>query len=388
MALQVKDVLQLSSLSGVKLISGAKGLEREVSSAGIADYEFVPDIEYHNDIPFEKESFVISSLLFAQNEPQRIMEAVKMLYRMGTSAFAYKTIIYEQLPKEVLDFSNEKNFPIFSIGQDVYFENIIYEIMDAVQREDNLILTEQNLLKMIENQATKEEVNRIGKSISLFFKEYTMVVYVSSRTAEQNFDVPRILHSFYLNKRLKNKCMLCRYRNGLFLILTSNFAAADKFEILLREVMESLSVEAERVWICRSRVHRPYDELDRCLRESWHTYVASSIDHTAYGCYEKIGSFRYLAPLADDDAPGCFANDLLSGILDKEEFFNTCLLYVQDKGDVSATARDCACHPNTIRYRLAKIKEMTGLEQETDAEFYAEISAAVRIYLLRSQAGL
>ena len=84
---------------------------------------------------------------------------------MGTSAFAYKDIIYGQLPQEVVKFSNDKNFPIFAFGQNVYFENIIYEIMDAVQQEDTLILAEQNILKMIEYQLPKEEVTSISKSI-------------------------------------------------------------------------------------------------------------------------------------------------------------------------------------------------------------------------------
>ena len=388
MALKVKDVLQLQSLQGMKLVAGKKGLDRVVCSAGIADYEFAPDIEYHNDSPFDKESFVISSLLFAHNDEGRILEAVKMLYEMGTAAFAYKDIIYGQLPQEVVRFANEKGYPIFAFGQNVYFENIIYEIMDAVQQEDTLILAEQNILKMIERQLPKEEVNQISKSISLFFKEYAMAVYVRPPQDGEKLDVRRILRSFYLNKSLKNKCMLCRYRKGLFLILTSDFAEPEKFEVILREAMESLAIDEGSVWLCRSNVYRPYEELDRCLREGWHTYAASIIDGRAYDSYKQIGVLRYLVPLAGSYSMGQFADELLSPLLDKEEFLHTCLTFVRNKGDLAATAQDCACHPNTIRYRLSKVRELTGLVDKTEAEFYAELSSAVRIYLLREQAGL
>ena len=235
MALKVKDILQLQSLQGMKLVSGERGLERAVCSAGIADYEFASEIEYDNDMPFDKDSFIISSLLFAKNDEKKIMEAVRKLYEMGTSAFAYKDIIYGQLPQEVVKFSNDKNFPIFAFGQNVYFENIIYEIMDAVQQEDTLILAEQNILKMIEYQLPKEEVTSISKSISLFFKEYAMAVYVSPPPDGEKLDVRRILRSFYLNKGLKSKCILCRYRKGLFMILTSAFSQPEKFEVILNE---------------------------------------------------------------------------------------------------------------------------------------------------------
>lgn len=388
MALKVRDVLQLSSLQGMKLVSGKKGLDRIVCSAGIADYEFAQDVEYHNDSPFEKDSFVISSLLFAQNDEQRLIDAVKMLYEMGTSAFAYKNIIYEQLPQEIIRFSNEKEFPIFTFGQNVYFENIIYEIMDAVQQEDTLILAEQNILKMIEHQLPKEEVTQISKSISLFFKEFAMAVYVKPPKDGERLDIRRILRSFYLNKSLKHKCMLCRYRKGLFMILTSDFAEPEKFEVILREAVESLSLDSQKLLVCRSRVHRPYDELDRCLREGWHTYAAGIIDGRDYGQYGQIGVFRYLVPLAGSYAMGQFAEELLAPLLDKEEFLHTCLIFIHNKGDLAATAADCACHPNTIRYRLSKIRELTGLTEETEAEFYAELSSAVRIYRLRKKAGL
>ncbi|WP_425757212.1 PucR family transcriptional regulator [Ihubacter sp. rT4E-8] len=388
MALKVKDILQLQSLQGMKLVSGERGLERAVCSAGIADYEFASEIEYDNDMPFDKDSFIISSLLFAKNDEKKIMEAVRKLYEMGTSAFAYKDIIYGQLPQEVVKFSNDKNFPIFAFGQNVYFENIIYEIMDAVQQEDTLILAEQNILKMIEYQLPKEEVTSISKSISLFFKEYAMAVYVSPPPDGEKLDVRRILRSFYLNKGLKNKCILCRYRKGLFIILTSAFSQPEKFEVILNEAMESLSIDEEKVWVCRSNVHRSYDQLDLCLREGWHTYAASVIDGRPYEGYHQIGMFRYLIPLSGNFAMQQFADDLMTPLLDKEEFLHTCLTFVHNKGDLNATAYDCACHPNTIRYRLSKVKEMTGLESKTEAEFYAELSAAVRLYLLKEQAGL
>ena len=337
---------------------------------------------------FDKESFVISSLLFAHNDEGRILEAVKMLYEMGTAAFAYKDIIYGQLPQEVVRFANEKDTPSFAFGQNVYFENIIYEIMDAVQQggyfdPGGAEHSEDDRAPAAEGRGESDQQKHLS-----VFKEYAMAVYVRPPQDGEKLDVRRILRSFYLNKSLKNKCMLCRYRKGLFLILTSDFAEPEKFEVILREAMESLAIDEGSVWLCRSNVYRPYEELDRCLREGWHTYAASIIDGRAYDSYRQIGVLRYLVPLAGSYSMGQFADELLSPLLDKEEFLHTCLTFVRNKGDLAATAQDCACHPNTIRYRLSKVRELTGLVDKTEAEFYAELSSAVRIYLLREQAGL
>lgn len=388
MALRVKDLLHLQSMQGMKLIAGINGLERVVCSAGIADYEFVPEVDYHNQTPFEKDSFVLSTLLFAQCDPDRILRAVKELYEIGIAGFAYKTVIYKTLPKEVTDFAEAHDFPIFAFGDDLYFENVIYEVMDTVQKDDKEILSEANLKLMIEHEMTKEEVVRIAKSVSLLFKPYAMAVYLKPKTPEKKLDMGRIMRNFYLNKTLKSKSVLCRYNNGIFLILTGAYNEDEKFDIILEDVLEGLSVNGEALYLCRSGIYSPYEGLDCCLRESYHTYAASVCARKSFSRYEEIGAFKYLVPLRESYFLYRFSENLIRPLMDKDEFLHTAILLVINNGDIGVTASDCSCHQNTIRYRLGKIKEMIGCEDKTEPEFYAELSAAIRIYLLRKAAVL
>ena len=102
MALTIKDILQLHSLKKMELISGYQGLLHYVSSAGIADYEFCSDLDYPRENAFEKGSFVLSSLLFAKENPASILPAVKQhlhirllffrIYRRKSSSFPTKMI--------------------------------------------------------------------------------------------------------------------------------------------------------------------------------------------------------------------------------------------------------------------------------------------------------
>lgn len=388
MALKVKELLQLQSLQGFELVSGEKGLDRVVCSAGIADYEFAPDVNYHNDNAFDKDSFVISSLLFAQNDRNRIFDAVRDLYDLGISAFAFKKVIYDKLPQEVIDFSNQNNLPIFSFGAELYFENIIYEVMEAVQRDDTQILAEENIKKMIENELPKDEVMRISKSISLLFKQNAMAVYIKPFAKGTKLDMTRIFRNFYLNKSLKHKAMLCKYNKGLFIILTSPYDEIEKFELILSEAMESLSISEKNVYLSRSNIYHPYEELDRCLREGYHTFMASVTDGKDYEHYDHIGAFKYLIPLKDSYALTSFAESILRPLADKEEYLHTAIILVINNGDITSTALECSCHQNTIRYRLAKVRELTGASNKTEFEFYTELSTAVRIYLLKKQAAI
>ncbi len=385
MALKVEELLKLQSLQNFKIVSGEKGLNRVVCSAGIMDYEFVPDVGYQNDTAFEKDSFVISSLLFAKNNPNQIIDAVKQLYDFGTSAFAFKDIIFKELPPEVLAFSNEKGFPIFTFGPELYFENIIYEIMEAVQREDTEILTEENIKKMIGHQLRKEEVGIISNGVSLVFKQNAIAVYITPKKGGPSLDVPRIYRSFYLNKNLKHKSIIARYQDGIFIIITGAFNETEKFELILQEAMNSLSINIDEVSLSRSNIGQPHLELDRCFRESYHTHMASVVAEKEYSSYDKIGVFKHLIPLKDDYAMREYAEELLQPLLDKEEFFNTVTSLIIHNGDLTMTASDCNCHQNTIRYRLQKVKELVGASEKTEFEFYNELSTAVRIHLLKKQ---
>lgn len=382
MSLKVKELLQLQSLRGMKLVSGAAGMNRTVSSAGIADYEFAPGIEYENSQPFEQDSFVISSLLFARGDEKRILEAVKKLYEAGTAALAFKTIIFEQLPEEVLRFSDKAGYPIFSFGTDVYFENIIYETMYAVQRDDTITLGEEHIKRMIAGEMSRGEVEKISSSISLVFRSCAMAVYVRPREGERELDTVRICRSLYMNKSLKKKCILCEYNKGLFIILTGAFDEEQRFEVILKEALEDLSLSEADLTVARSGVYRPYENLDRCIRESYFAYLAGAVSGKDYGRYREIGTFKFLAPLKDNYAFRQFSEDIMENLADKEEYFQTVLLFVRNSGSLADTASAAGCHQNTVRYRLSKVREMIGAEAETDFELYCQLAAAVRIYLL------
>ena len=385
MALKVIELVELQGLQGMKLISGETGLERIVCSCGIMDYEFDEGVEYYNDNAFEPDSFVISSLLFAQGHPERILPAVMKLYEAGTSAFAFKDVIFKMLPEEVLDFSKEKGYPIFMFGQDLYFENIIYEIMDAVERDNTEILSEQSIRHMIENDISKLEVTRICRGVSLVFKSYAMGVYLREKNKEQALDTGRILRNYYLSKTLKGKCLVSKYDQGIFILLTGSTDDEDIFDVILKEALEGLAVDRENCYICRSGIYSPFTHLDLCFRESYHAYAASLIGRREYSRYKEIGVFQYLVPLKDSSAMQQYARNYLQPIMSKEELFSTACIFVKHNGDIAETAAECSCHQNTIRYRIAKMKELAGAGEKTEFEFYAELSVAVRVYLLKEK---
>ena len=90
-------------------------------------------------------SFIITSFLFAKDDPSLILTAVDALIRMGMAGLAYKKVIYEDLPPEVLQLAEDNDFPLLSFDRNVWFENIIFDIMYAVQFDDKVYLSEEKI---------------------------------------------------------------------------------------------------------------------------------------------------------------------------------------------------------------------------------------------------
>ena len=238
MALTVKDILELPSGQKMQMLAGGKGLNRLVSSVEIADYEFAPDLDFapgaavNIEEDMEAGSFIITSFLFAKDDPSAILPAVRALHEMGMAALAFKQVIYETLPDEVLEFADKNSFPILSFGKSVWFENIIFDIMYAVQFDDKVYLSEEKIDSMLSGYMNRSELDIVLKGISLRLQPYVSVVYISGDL----LDAGRILRSFYLLKGFHGKGLMARYGNGLFLIVTSARDDHKSHDLIRREV--------------------------------------------------------------------------------------------------------------------------------------------------------
>ena len=142
-----------------------------------------------------------------------------------------------------------------------------YEFARNIHMNRELAFAADSIRRMIDGQLTEEQVTETVKGLSLLFKEFSRGIYVSPKK-DHPLELERLFHSYFLHKTLRQKALLCRYENGLFLLLTSSRNSKDAFALIEKEVLEGLGLSEENSIISRSR-------LDRCLRESWQTYVAA-----------------------------------------------------------------------------------------------------------------
>ncbi len=412
MALTVRDIMELPCGQKMTLLAGAGGLDRPVVTVEIADYEFDPDVGYDAAAEMDPDGFIITSFLFAKDDPELILRSVRQMSEIGMACIAFKRIIYEELPAEVIAFAEANNFPIFAMEKDLWFEKITFEIMYAVQFDDRVYLSEEKIDSMLSGSMNRSELDIILKGISLKLQRYVAAVYITGGGLGNRLDTGRILRSFYSLKGFHSKGLLVPFGNGLFLITTSPQGDHKSHNVIRREAMELLGIEASAavgmsdastgardastgardasagardtlgmmsgVTAGMSDVHE-YTHLDQAFRESWHCCIASAVRGKPFEHFGKTGIYRMLLPALDHDETTAFATSLLQTLASSADLLDTAQEYVASGGDVAKTAASIHCHQNTVRYRLNRIRQLTDLQDETDSELYLQLKTAIII---------
>lgn len=380
MALTLKKLLQLHHLQELKCIAGQNGMDRIVTSTGILDYEPILEVEDDHNAGFGPNCLVLSSLLFARNNPDMILPAIMNLNENEhVAAFAFKDILFDSLPEEVLNYADAHNFPIFQFS-DTWFENIIFSVMDAIQLENDEVLSEKLIYDMIQMNLQRSQINSIASNLSISFQQYVCAYYIQIGKVTRNSNVENIFKGSYLKKELQQNCLIANYKNGYFLIVTGNSEDTSPYTNILNKLIPYKESELPEGWVIgRSEVLATKNSLDICLRQSYFSYYGGQVLNKKFSTYNDLGTLKFLIPLSNVHEVEEYRRKTIDLLNQEKELFETAAKFVEEKGNINNTASACYCHPNTIRYRLKRIKQILGLSLDGDYEVFEELSTCFKL---------
>lgn len=382
MGLTVRDLFDLDIMKNFKLIAGEGGLNRPITSAEILDFEFVQGVGLHREQIFNGESIALSSLLFAKDNPSVILDAVIRLYELKVNCLAYKTVFIKQLPEEVIAFANKNDFPILEFGGDEFFEEVILEVTEAINRGSEIDALELQIGRILDKEAEPHEMLRFAKRLNPNLKSYVRAVAVweEGKDADEIFSM---IQKYANLAGIRKKSALCKFKNSYFIILSQDTAEESRFMALLEDILVQLGADQSKMNLGISRIKTLEDGFGKCIEEAFWACIVAQIEKKPRKKYEELGVYRFLVPEIYSPYVKSCAEEFLSPILKEEEhdLLETAKAYVLCSGDVIKTAELLFCHKNTVRYRLAKIQEVIDPANK-DKDFYESLSIAIRIYIL------
>jgi GAF domain-containing protein len=106
--------------------------------------------------------------------------------------------------------------------------------------------------------------------------------------------------------------------------------------------------------------------------------------------YSQVGAYRYLVQIAADDAPRDRMRAAVDLLIAYDRKRRTALLdtlerYLSERRSVIESARALYIHPNTLRQRLGRIEELTGLRLDEDDLLSLEL--AIKLARLHGRPG-
>lgn len=380
MALTLRKLLQLHHLQELNCIAGQNGIDRIVTSTGILDYEPILEVDGDQNAGFGPNCLVLSSLLFARNNPEMILPAIINLNEVeNVAAFAFKDILIDQLPQEVLDYADAHNFPIFQFS-DTWFENIIFSVMDAIQLENDEVLSEKLIHDMIQMNLQRNQIHSIVSNLSVSFRENICAYYIQIGKVTPNSNVENIFKGSYLKKELQQNCLIANYKNGYFLIITGNSLDPASYTNFLSKLIPYKENDLPSGWyIGRSEVQTAKNSLDICLRQAYFAYYGCQVLNKQFTSYSDLGTLKFLIPLSNLHEVEDYRANTINLLNQEKDLLETAEKFVEERGNINSTASACYCHPNTIRYRLKRIKQILGLALDGDYEVFEELSTCFKL---------
>ena len=390
MAITILEAMKLPTLKDFELIAGYRGLDREIQRASILDYEYEKSL---SDKPiqtyFEKEDFVISSLIYAKDDPSLILESVKGLVSDGVSGLAVKNIYYDVLPEEVIKYANQMDFPIFIFDKKgSYYEDIVTEIYDKNKEKNSISYQEAKIGILLKEDMDKSSVKNMAKDFNISFKENMFSICLKPKKYIDENSLTNIIN--ILNRDLGASHAAYRDHGIIFIICTYEDSHKEnkstEFSRLVRLMIYSLFLDLNDYYIGISNFHKYIDELNFALKESMYAMRTASIEGENIRYYYEIGVYKLLMPSYSEGYMINFYSDTIGKIKHYDQKYNSELLqtatvYVKLGGNIKNTAKSINLHENTVRYRINKIKEIFNTTN-SEFEFYEELALGIKLHLI------
>lgn len=375
MSITFRDFNARNFLCHLEPVAGLGGLDNSITTANILDYEFSVDLDIEN--PFDSECVIVSSLYFAAGRESLLLPTVRRLNYLGASGLIYETAIYKTLPPEVIKYADENDFPVFRFDRPLGLENVVYDIIDAVHNSDAIQLSEAVLDQAIWNTLNAPDAFSIINSLSLKFRRYLRTTYITRTNDIHKIDYSVIFNKFHTRKSRKDNYLIISYREGVFLFSTMDSNDRKKFDVMTEIILEDLLPDDAEIILAHSDIHESESEFYTCLQEAYFSSIVARINKSSSITYNDIGLYRLIIPQKDDRTLLAFADDIIAALQTDENLLSTVSDFLAMDGNINEVAEAQRCHPNTIRHRIKKAKDITGYENTSYFDFISAMSIAV-----------
>ncbi|MEA4987978.1 MAG: PucR family transcriptional regulator [Anaerovorax sp.] len=378
--LTVKEILHYTFMDSLELVAGQGGLGNQVHNVGILEYEQPTDLAKY----FFKGDLVVTTLFAAKNDPELANRFLQGLVEIGVAAIAIKKIFFHRLSDSTIQIANQKNIPIFFYGESVYTEEIISAIKEDIQIKSCYWKHEEKLNSILKGDKTQQEISDFLYCVNPNFKNWIQSVYLCKKNLKDDTFLLSLAETLHIrNYKLMTdpSSAFIKYGEGILFLLSHDTEDAMDASAFLEELGIDLEQFYVSVGICKDKSK----EFKAAVESSLYVEKVCELWDQSILFYDQIGIYKWLLPIREESNMMIQYHKFIGLILDydiekKSNLMETAVHYINSAGDIGKTAIVMHQHPNTIRYRLQKLRQVLNFREEDKDGFYEQLYLAIKLY--------
>lgn len=365
-----RDLLSLPTMAKARLVAGEKGLDNGIRWSYKAENMNFAEWVHGQELLIVSTSIINSKdfdLCLLINEAIRL-KISGVLLLVGEE---YITSI----SKKVLVVADQNKFPIICLPGNIPLVDVFEELGHAIVYQETSALNHEDLLSEI----------IFGKQLNenTFYTQAKLLGYTiegSNLIFMIHIDCPGMIISggfiASLSSKLENlfwinECELIVSHFHSNLIGMTNEVSYNKLNHLLTTFLNDLKIINPDIK-CNIGVGCVYDNVTLLCKSFTEASSCLKLANPIMW-YDQLGFLKVLNSIDDKEPMIDYMNQVLGEILkyDKEndlDLFNTLVAYFDCNESMKNVAEAIYIHPNTVKYRLQKIEELSGLSLSKTAD--------------------
>ena len=380
--IRIKELYRLQNLKNLRLIAGQDGLERTVTAAVMLEYDpsrmQLPDF-YRGDL-------VVTTLAYARGDSQLVAQSLCALMNQGIAGLLVKTAYFAELPQTVVALANRLGTPLF-LFDETYIEEVILAVTDLIRGKRHFVGFEQDLDELMRGGLTAEQardkVQRIDPTGSRLYRLYALYPSERMQALEDR------LYALLSSDAIAAQRYLCMQWRRMMIVLchTQEDAQAEQE---IGTLLGMSGVPDDSLCVGASETRAEQSAFGVALCEAVYGARAARLTGRRLVQAHELGLHAYLFPMSENPFVCAQCRRQLARIRAYDSQNHTSLeqtarVFVEQHMEIAATARALYQHPNTVRYRLAKIQRLMELDDE--AVFAPMISLMVQLARILEEEG-
>ena len=375
MSITLREIVKQVEHLEMKLVAGEAGLDREVLWTHMVDSDTISAFLQGQELTFT------TGIGISEKLP--LLKLVQEVYRNGASGIVINIGPYvDKIGQDVLDFANEKAFPVFEVPWKIHMAEIMRIICFAITKEQQSRIEVTAALNNAFLCPAQEELYvfplmRKGYLADSVYTAVTIRVEVQKNTvAGERMEQ---LHSqLGSHLRCNYKRILCCAQEKQLVLVLCDYTGQERKHVLtyiFQHFCNELKKEETAVFCVGNQaeelrqLHKSYETANQMAEVS---ALGRIPGEEVYGrhkmiVYKNAGMFRILFALKDEEVMQEYVRDTVQPLLEYDALHNTDLAgvlqcYLRHDGSLQDTANELIVHRNTVNYKINKASEILEMD--------------------------